>query len=390
MKYRKFEGREISEIGMGCYALSGAYGPVEEKTYKKVLEHAVDLGVNFFDTADTYGPKAERTLGEVINKSEKERRDINVQTKVGITKGGKPDLSYEHVLNAFDESLIRLDLDYIDYYLVHFNDPDTPVKDTLGAMEDLKSDGKIRGYGVGHLSMESMKEYQEHGELSVALMELNAVARGARQVLLPFCRKHDIGAFAFSVTGRGILTGKFHSKPDFERGDIRSVDPLFQPPRLESAHRTAQKMKEVGEKYGRTPVQVAIRWVLSQKGIVSALTGPSSKVHLEENVGGTGWEMNEDDLESIEEHLREEEEWLKEREVERIKSILSSKIKDDPDVAFSELIFAIESSIKNGLTCEKEVLPTFQRLWSMRKKKSGMKGSELDDIRKELKNIILD
>jgi len=384
MEYRKLDGREISEIGTGCYPLSGAYGSVDNSAYEKVLKRAVELGINFFDTADTYGPKAEEILGRVVKPH---REEIVIQTKVGITQGNKPDLSYDSVYSACEKSLERLQTSYIDYYLIHFSDPETPVKETISAMKDLKDDGMIRGYGVGHISFEELQEYHEKGKLSTAMMELSPVERGARERLLPFCEKNGINGIAFSITGRGMMTGKFREEPDFEKGDIRNIDPLFKHARFQSALRVLDKFEDLAERHDKTPVQIAINWVLNQKGIKCALTGPSSKEHLEENIGGSGYDLYQEDLEELEMFFKEEDERLKKEELGVIKNILKQEAKRrDPSEFISDLVYAIESSIKYDIVDEKEVIPLFRRVLAMR---GDPDMGSLREIQKELRDIIL-
>jgi aryl-alcohol dehydrogenase-like predicted oxidoreductase len=146
------------------------------------------------------------------------------------------------------------------------------------------------------------------GQVFSALTELSAVTRGALERNLPLCRDHGVGVIAFSVTGRGLLTGKIGPGYTFEEGDIRRIDPLFQRERLASGLRVLQKLKALGERYGRMPVQVAIAWVLAQPQVVCALTGPSTVTHLEENVGGTGWTLEADDLAALERFFARENE----------------------------------------------------------------------------------
>jgi len=385
LRYNRFQGKEISEVGMGCYALSGAYGPVDRKVYKKVLEHAAQQGINFFDTADTYGPKAEQILGEVVSPI---REEVILQTKVGIKEGSKPDLSYDAVMSACEDSLERLDTSYIDYYLVHFADPETSVEETVGAMKDLKTDGKIDGYGVSHIGLDEIRKYSKAGNISIAMMEFNAVSRKAKEELLPFCIKKDIGAVAFSVTGRGILTGKYSTGTHPEKAGIKSIDPLFKHAKLQSALRIVDRLKEIGRKYDKTPVQTAIRWVLSQEDIICALTGPSSKDHLDENLGGSGWEFYEEDLKELEEYLEEEEKWLNQKEPQVIRTLLTSSLNQDLQKAYSDMIYVIETSVQHSLTDEKEIMPTFQKLWSMKSSEDGITKEKIQKIQEELRNIL--
>jgi len=385
INYNKYQRKEISEIGMGCYALGGAYGSVEERKYKKVLEHAYDLGVNLFDTADTYGPKAEEVLGEAVNPF---REDINISTKVGIKEGYKADMSYDRVISACDESLERLDTSYVDFYFVHFDDPETTVERTIGALEDLKMDGKIDNYGISHLPIERVREYIRKGDVTVSMVELSAVSREAKKELLPYYREQDIGAFAFSVTGRGILTGKFEEKPKFDKGDIRNMDPLFKHARFESSLRITEKMKEIGEKYEKSSVQVAINWVINQEGIVSALTGPSKIDHLEENVGASGWDLYEEDMDELDSFLEKEEEKLKKIEPEIVKKILTQELPDHKGTAFNDLVYAMETSINHDMVSEKEIMPFFQKIMALRRSEKGLTEKGLKQLQKEIKNTI--
>ncbi|MFW6040590.1 MAG: aldo/keto reductase [Thermoplasmatota archaeon] len=386
MDYRRFEDKEISEIGMGCYQLSGTYGPVKNKLYKKVLGYAVELGINFFDTADTYGPKAEELLGDVIGPV---RDDIILQTKVGIKEGIKPNLSYDYIMSACEDSLERLNTSYIDYYLIHYADPKTPVEDTIAALKDLKIDGKIEGYGVSHIGIEEMKKYSRIGDMSVAMMELSAVSREASKEVLPFCYKNDIGAIAFSVTGRGILSGRYDKKTSLNGEGNKQIDPLFHHARFDSALRIVEKFRDIGKKYDKTPIQVGIKWILSQQGIICTLTGPSKKEHLEENIGGSGWELYKEDAEELEFFLKNEDFWLKEKEPQIIENILRNPLKKDTNKAFSDLIYVIETSIQHSLTTEKDILPTFQKLWSLKDSKGGIARENLKAIQKELRTILL-
>lgn len=279
MEYRTHKGCEISEVGVGCYSLAGVYGEKDVDQFKKMLLRAVELGVNFFDTAEGYGD-AEHILGEVMRPY---REEVIIATKVGIKGNTKPNLSAEYLTTACDKSLDRLKTDYIDLYQVHFDDPTTPVEETVAALEDLVAEGKIRHYGVGHLPAHRIETYCETGDIFSILMELSAVSRYSRKTLLPLCNKYEVGGIAFSTTGRGLLTGKI-CKPSFGPGDLRSIDILFQRENFQSGLRITERVAELGEEYNKTPVQVAIAWVLSQPRITCALTGPSTVPHLDYSI----------------------------------------------------------------------------------------------------------
>jgi len=191
MKYRKHNDFNVSEVGVGCYALSGVYGGKDVKEFMRMLNRAYELGVNFFDTADVYGD-AEQILGEVVKPY---RHDFYIATKMGMTGDVKPNLSTKYVKSACEKSLERLQTDYIDLYQLHFDDPNTPV-----------------------------------GE------------------------KYGMASIGFSATGRGLLTGRFQKGKKFEPGDIRNLDPLFQRESFQSSLRVGEKLAKVGRSYGKTPV----------------------------------------------------------------------------------------------------------------------------------------
>ncbi|MFP4185611.1 MAG: aldo/keto reductase [Thermoplasmata archaeon] len=374
---------DISEIGMGCYALSGSYGSVDIENYGSVLNKANKLGVNLFDTAATYGEEAEKILGEVI---EPMREDVVVSTKIGVDDEGKPSLSFNEVKEQCENSLNRLRTEYIDIYLVHFDDPNPPVEETVDALEDLKREDKIKHYGVSHLPAERVKEYLEKGNVSFCLMELSPVARKAREELLPLCKEHGAKAIAFSVTGRGILSGEIDENTKFEEGDIREMDPLFKKERFKSALRITREFKDIGEKYDKTPIQVAINWTLSQEGVISALTGPSSLEHLKENVDGSGWELENADLEKIESIIKREDEILEEREPQILKKILEKPLHKDTSRAYSDLIYVMEVAIERNMTEEKDILPIYRKLLTERKE--GLTPDKLEKIQDELRGVI--
>jgi aryl-alcohol dehydrogenase-like predicted oxidoreductase len=231
MHYRTHNGASLSEIGIGCYGMSGAYGKKDPARFVDLLRRARALGVTFFDTADQYGP-AEEILGQAVAPF---RDQVWIATKVGVTDAEGFDLSARHVRAACEKSLRRLRTDWIDLYQVHYDDPDTPVEETLQALEALQAAGKIRHYGVGHLSALRVQQYLVKWDPCSVLVELSTVSGAAQERILPLCQEQDVGASAFSVTGRGLLTGAIGPGHMFEEGDIRRLDPLFQRERFACA-----------------------------------------------------------------------------------------------------------------------------------------------------------
>lgn len=385
MEYRNHNGLKLSEIGVGCYSLSGAYGKKNINQFKNMINRAFELGVNFYDNADAYGD-AEKILGKII----KPYRDkVIISTKVGVKNNIKPNLSYDYIKTACENSLQKLSTDYIDIYNVHFNDPDTTIEETLGALDDLVKEGKIRKYGLGHLPIERVVKYIEKGNIFSILMELSAISRSSSKELLKLCSEYDLGGIAFSVTGRGLLTGKFGKNIEFDKGDIRNLDPQFQRERLEFGLKIMKKLTEIGERHQKTPVQVAIAWVLAQPGIISALIGPSSIEHLEEDLGGSGWEISKEELNEIDKYINEKEEWLKKEQKKTVKNIIYSNLSNDVKKAFVDLIYCIETAIINGYVTEEKIMPTFYKLYGMESKMKQIRVIELENIQNEIKDAIL-
>lgn len=386
MQFRSHRGYTISEIGVGCYGLSGAYGKKDPGTYRRMLEQAIHSGVTFFDTADTYGDLAEELLGEVVRPH---RASIFLATKVGMRGSKQPDLSHAAVVQACEASLRRLQTEYIDLYQVHFDDPNTPVEETLGALDELAQAGKIRAFGVGHLPVERIRAYLASGKIFSGQFELSAVARDTRKEVLPLLQSHGAGLLAFSVTGRGLLSGQHTARPAFEPGDIRTIDPLFQRERYRSALQIAEKFSRLGQLYGKSCVQTAIAWVLAQPGVLCALTGPSSPVHLAENLGGSGWQISAEHLAELESFFDREDARLHAEQVRSLRDILGNAPAGDPAAAILDLIYAIETAITCGWVAQESVMPLFMDVLRERKAGAGASQARLEKIRQELAEIVL-
>jgi aryl-alcohol dehydrogenase-like predicted oxidoreductase len=350
-----------------------------------MLLHAVHAGVTFFDTADTYGDLAEELLGEVVRPY---RHLVRLATKVGIRGGQKPDLSRKAVFQACEGSLRRLQTDCIDLYQVHFDDPSTPVAETVGALQDLARAGKIRKYGIGHLPLERIRAYLKTGQVFSGQFELSAVAREARAELLPLLQAHHTGLIAFSVTGRGLLAGGYPDQPVFEPGDIRAIDPLFQRERWASALRTAEKFAVLGRLVGKSSVQVAIAWVLAQPGVLCALTGPSTAAHLAENLGGSGWTIDQEHLAALETFFAGEDQRLRAEQVKTVQELLTSALPPDPAQAIQDLIYTIETAITAGWADQEEVMPLFLEVLQVRKNPGEDPLGSLEKLRQELGRLV--
>lgn len=384
MEYRGHKNFSISELGLGTYGLGGSYGSVDIDQYKKTIQRAFELGVNFFDTAAVYGD-AEQILGETVRPF---RDQVLIATKVGLKDGFWPNLSIEYIQSACEKSLRELGTDIIDLYQVHFDDPSTPVSETVEALEQLVDQGKIREYGLGHLPALRIWEYTQIGSVYSVMMEFNALSHEAETELLPFCLEHHLAAIAFSVTGRGLLTGSITSIENFDPGDIRSIDPQFQRINFESGLRLAEKFDHLGKKYGKTAVQCAIAWALAQPGITCALTGPSSIPHLEENLGGAGWEIAQEDLAALDQVFLEEGQNRLQELGNTVRKILNQPLPDDPEQALIDLVYASEGAIKLKYIRQEHMLPIFLQLIELRGKLDSHSYKTLAEIQQDLASMI--
>lgn len=383
MDYRSHKACRISAIGFGCYAASGAYGSVDLAAFKRVVAQTFELGVTFFDVADAYG-EAEKILGEVLRPY---RQHVQIATKVGVKEEMEANLGQAYIRKACEESLQALRTDTIDLYQIHFDDPKTPVAETVAVMEDLKAEGKIRHYGLGHLPPKRVEEYFVVGEPFSVLMELSAAVPNARDSLLPLCREHDVGAIAFSVTGRGLLTGGITDQTILEQGDIRRIDPLFQRERLQAGLQLARRLAEIAAPQGMTTVQLAIALVLHLPGVICALTGPTLIAHLEENVVAGELELPEETFQAVDAVVASTNWRLRQQQAKSVERILTTALPTDPEAAFVDLIYAIEASVSLGLAREAEVLPMFQKLFALRENLGGS-GSVLVVVQRHVEEIV--
>ncbi len=371
----------VSRVGIGCYSLSGAYGKKDTGEFRKMLEGAVEEGVTFFDTAETYGDEAERILGQTLKRV---RNRVWISTKAGVKGKDKPDLSRNAVNESCENSLRSLATDYIDLYLVHFDDPRTSVEETVGALKDLVKEGKIRYYGVSHLPIRRIEEYCRVGNIFSIMGEFSAVSPQARENIFPLCQENDLGMIAFSVTGRGILTGRFDEERTFEAGDIRKLDPLFQRDRMKFALAISAKLKELSQELGITRAQLAISWVLSHPEVWVALTGPSTVSHMLENSQAADKSLSRDVIDEINEAIRKELTTLRQRQKESLKDLLETELSSDSSQALSDMLYAVETAVEAGQITEDQVMEKMMAIFSMRDRNSGEFRERLESLKKML------
>lgn len=351
-----------SAIGVGLYSLTGVYGKKDRGEIARMLEYAVQNGVNFFDMADSYSD-AEEFVGKVIAPW---RKDIQLATKLSVNDEGMMDCSYHHVIDACKRSLLKLNTDYIDLYQIHFDDSRTSAVETVSALEYLKKEGIIRGYGLGHLPFHKVKDYMKTGNPDTMMMEFSPVCVEQCLKYSKLCKKYNIKILTMGTTARGLLTGKINTRNKFEEGDIRNIDPLFRGAKLASALRVLQKIEEIAKRYKKTPVQVAINWVINRPLIYIALVGPSNVAHLQEDLCGQGWSMTHEDMKELDDFILNESNLLKSKINEEIDNILSREYTSNDDIV-ADFIYVMEALANSERIDHEDILSIYHDIISLKK-----------------------
>ena len=305
MKTRRLgtQGLETSALGLGCMGMSEFYGTADEGEAIATIHRALELGVNFLDTADAYGPfKNERLVGRAI----KGRRDEvvlatkfgNVRTEQGERLGIRGDREY--VLSACDASLERLGTDHIDVYYQHRVDPNTPIEETVGAMAELVEQGKVRYLGVSEAASETIRRAHAVHPISALQTEYSLWSRDVEDQILPAIRELRIGLVAYSPLGRGFLSGRIRSADDLEEGDFRRDNPRFQGENFQKNLELVERVEELAAAKGCTAAQIALAWVLAQGEDIVPIPGTTRVRNLEANVAVLDVELTDEDLRDLE------------------------------------------------------------------------------------------
>ncbi len=279
-------GPEVSALGLGCMGMSDFYGPADDAHSLRVLHRALDLGMNFLDTADLYGMGANERLisGLLANR----RREVVLATKFGIVRNaeglsagvdGRP----AHVHRACDASLRRLGVNHIDLYYLHRVDPTVPIEDTVGAMSELVRSGKVRHIGLSEASAETIRRAHRLHPLAAVQTEYSLWTRDVEAEVLPTCRELGIALVPYSPLGRGFLTGAIRDADQLATTDWRRLNPRFQPAHLRANLSLADAVSALAADHGMTAAQLALAWLLDRGPDVVPIPGTRSLARLEEN-----------------------------------------------------------------------------------------------------------
>ena len=312
MEYRQFgqTGIKVSAIGLGCWEIGGGYGSIEEQQFTEAVQRGLDLGITCFDTAEAYGfGVSERALAKALGPR---RKEAVIVTKFGVGYGGKArarDGSRQRIMTSLETSLQNLNTDYVDVYLVHWPDRQTPFEDTMRALDEVVQQGKVRAVGLSNFRLAEIEACMRARRVDVVQYCWNMFDRRMQKEIFPYCVQQNIGVMAYGSLAYGLLTGTFTEDMDFGQDDWRAArgklgpinlfQTLFGPEYFPRNLQAVNALKPMAARYGKSLPQFALRWTLSNPVVSTALVGCRNVKELEDNVGAIGWSISEADMREI-------------------------------------------------------------------------------------------
>ncbi|MCK6622681.1 MAG: aldo/keto reductase [Calditrichaceae bacterium] len=309
------DGPHLTEIGLGAWAIGGpwtwGWGEQDDVISIKTIQLSLALGINWIDTAAVYGlGHGEEVVAKAVNGR---RKEVFIASKCGLVwderrrvrNNNRP----ESIRKECENSLRRLRTDYLDLYQIHWPDKNVPVEESWGEMVRLKEAGKVRYIGVSNFGMDLLQRCQAVHPVASLQPPYNMVQREVEKEILPWCREHGVGVVAYSPLLNGLLTGKFSREflATLADDDWRKArkQPFFTEPLFSRVLAFVEQIRLIADKYQKTPAQLAIAWVLMHPAVTSAIVGARSVSQAEQNIGGAGWQMLNEDMERIDELYRE-------------------------------------------------------------------------------------